>query len=504
MTDYICISATFLDARYHGRADRGQPEWPPSPLRLLQAIVAANGDRLEGDQDLEDALRWFECRRPPLIIAPPHEFAEPYCLSVPNNAMDLVGRAWARGNYFGTGDSSPATHRTMKTVRPVRLIGQPTVHFAWRLKGERSDERASAELIASAAERVAVLGWGIDLVAVRGQIMSTETVEGLAGERWDHWPSDGTAHLRTPVAGTLDELKARHAAFLRRMGPDGFSPVSPLARFDVVSYRRSTDPIGLPFALFELRHDDGAFCAYPQRNLIHIAGMVRHAAKRAMLQSPPFGVPEDWVERCVVGHRVESSESHRQFSYVPLPTIGHRHADQLIRRVMIVAHAGDERLLEHLAKHLAGSRLSPEDPDLFGEKGAPTLIRVRSDSVTRRYTQSASRWGTVTPVILPGHDDKRPEKTRRLIERALAHSRVEPSCSFEWSPWSSFAKSYSAHKYVVRDEVKTEVGYRRPDHLEGLTAVHLTLDFDRGVNVPGPFLVGAGRHYGLGLLAPLA
>ncbi len=41
MIRYLCISATFLDGRFHGRRDGGESEWPPSPLRLFQALVAA-------------------------------------------------------------------------------------------------------------------------------------------------------------------------------------------------------------------------------------------------------------------------------------------------------------------------------------------------------------------------------------------------------------------------------------------------------------------------------
>ena len=45
MPDYLCISIRFLGGAFHGRADHGEPEWPPSPLRLYQAIVAASAAR---------------------------------------------------------------------------------------------------------------------------------------------------------------------------------------------------------------------------------------------------------------------------------------------------------------------------------------------------------------------------------------------------------------------------------------------------------------------------
>jgi CRISPR-associated protein Csb2 len=120
--------------------------------------------------------------------------------------------------------------------------------------------------------------------------------------------------------------------------------------------------------------------------------------------------------------------------------------------------------------------------------------------VTRLYTKLASSWTTVTPVILPGHDDHKPEKTCKLIEKALAQSGIEQPCEFEWSAFSRFAKSLSAHKY---DKQKKPTGYIRPDHLNSQTAVHLTLKFKDDLKVPGPMVIGAGRHCGFGLMAAL-
>jgi hypothetical protein len=53
-------------------------------------------------------ILWLEGEQPPEIVAPPSEPGSAYRLSVPNNAMDLVGRAWSRGNTSGTGDANPA------------------------------------------------------------------------------------------------------------------------------------------------------------------------------------------------------------------------------------------------------------------------------------------------------------------------------------------------------------------------------------------------------------
>jgi CRISPR-associated protein Csb2 len=228
--------------------------------------------------------------------------------------------------------------------------------------------------------------------------------------------------------------------------------------------------------------------------------MVRHLAIAAMEKDPPEGVAGSWVETYVAGH-AEASFDHRQFSYLPLPSVGHEYTDPGVRRVMIAAPTGDEAWLDHLVRSLAGEQLKPLRGDEFAGGEPPLLVpmpRQARDRVVRWFTEPASVWHSFTPVILPGHDDHRPEKTRMLVERALRQSGIEQACEFEWSAFSRFAKSFSAHKY---DGQKRPQGYIRPGYLNGLTAVHVTLRFKDDIEMPGPLVIGAGRHCGFGLMA---
>jgi CRISPR-associated protein Csb2 len=150
---------------------------------------------------------------------------------------------------------------------------------------------------------------------------------------------------------------------------------------------------------------------------------------------------------------------------------------------------------------LAGAQLEAERGDEFAGCDPPLLVpmpRRARDGVIRCYTEPAHVWHSFTPVILSGHDDHKPEKTRALIERTLRQSGIDQPCEFEWSAFSRFAKSYSAHKY---DAQKRPQGYFRPGYLNSLTAVHLTLRFKEDLQVPGPLVIGAGRHCGFGLMA---
>ena len=166
---------------------------------------------------------------------------------------------------------------------------------------------------------------------------------------------------------------------------------------------------------------------------------------------------------------------------------------------MIAAPVGDDAWLEHLARRLAGRQLKPENGDEFGEEGPPTLMRVYRDKVARQYTGAANQWGSVTPVILPGHHDHKPAKTRKLIEAALAQSGSEQPCTYEWSAFARFRNSLSAHKYD-RDK---RANFYLPSYLQSRSVVHLTLTFNDEVKVSGPLIIGAGRHCGFGLMAAI-
>jgi CRISPR-associated protein Csb2 len=488
---YLLLSVRWLDDRYHGLLDReGPPEWPPSPYRLFQAIVAGIARRGELDSDLGASLAWLQTLEPPLIVAPNSRPGQVVTRFVPNN----------------DGDKKPIRQDrlTDKTSRPTLMLDSPVIHYIWSInKCDSGMEKA----IRDAARSLTTFGWGIDMAYADAQLIGHDKIKELFGVRW--YPRKGVLQenglLRVPVVhpdtqeNTLSDLRRAHQSAVGRI--EHGKPLNTVIKpkiFDRVFYESTESPIGRPYIVFELRRGDGTFFPYPQNSLVHVAGMVRHLAIEAMKQSPPENVNDDWVETYVAGHAPQGYAQHRQFSYLAIPSIGLIHTDPAIRRVMIAAPPGDERLLLHLAMHLTGRQLKPT-PETKIEY-PPTLERVRDGKVVALYVEPSNVWASVTPVILPGHDDHKPDKTRKLIQIALAQSGIEQCCEFEWSASSQFRKSLSAHKY---DRQNRQIGYIRPHHLLTQTAVHLKLRFKGGVKVPGPLAIGAGRHCGLGIFARL-
>jgi CRISPR-associated protein Csb2 len=416
--------------------------------------------------------------------------------------------AWRHGNN----DASIASHRIEKDVRPHRVetIGDklPTLHYLYTLDAANVDPGALLSAIRPSVRSIHCLGWGIDQVIADVTLFESGSKK-IEGERWSPTPRGGR-RLRVHRNGSLDALAARHESFLKRLDQGDWTPVPPLSATDQLRYRRDTDPLPRPHAVFKLIDADDDTYRHPHSKLVHIAGMVRHLAIDAMKRNPPLSIkdPGPWIERYVAGHRDPAEKlvhlPHAQLSYIPLPSIGHHHTDPAVRRLMIVAPIGDEEILEHVCQCLDGLRLKPERrSDL---RGTVFLRRTHNDNVASFYThsnsdhQGYSRWASVTPVILPGFDDCKPDKTRKLIEKALAQSDVDQLCEFAWSKFSHFPKMLPSYKYDIRMQMG-ERGYIRPSYLLNQAAVHLTLEFSANARIPGPITIGSGRHCGFGLMA---
>ncbi|MCC7406880.1 MAG: type I-U CRISPR-associated protein Cas5/Cas6 [Phycisphaeraceae bacterium] len=505
MTSYFHVTARFLNPRFHGRGDGGEPEWPPSPLRLYQALVAAASARWHLPNDLDQAdraLNILESRPAPVIVAPGIRIGEKYRLYVPDNAMDLVAGDWVRGR-----GASIASYRTEKNVQPVHLLEGDAVHYLWQLPKSDAQFLQCLEALSTIAVSVTHLGWGVDIVAADASVIDQVHMDQLPGHRWRPTPG-GANVLRVPKAGTLEALRHRHQAFLDRLPtPDSFKPVPPLTTFDVVSYHRATDPLPRPFAAFSLLKPDGeGFQPFDAvRYATVVAGMVRHALARAAEEQQPFGWGQADVTSIIHGHNPDGGQARltadaKRFAYLPLPSIEKRGAEGpprhvgMIRRVIITGRPGMGPEIDWVRRALSGLELIDEQT---GEVKALLSLIPSSDSNVRRYIGPSSTWTTVTPVIIPGFDDHRVDKIERLIRKSLLHAGLPPevvkSAELDWRGVG----------YMPGLDLASR--YRRPRNASEAPVRHVKVRFvapDGGpLSLQGPLSLGSGRYRGLGLFA---
>jgi CRISPR-associated protein Csb2 len=534
MASHFGLSIRFLDPAFHGRRDGGAPEWPPSPLRVFQSLVAAAAARWRAEALAplaQSALRWLEAQVVPTLIAPSvadGRVASGYCLSVPNNAMDVVAKAWCRGNDSNSGDANPATHRTMKNVRPTRLLGGDTVHYLWALADPLTEEvRGHVSALCDIARGMVALGWGVDMVVAHGAIASDEQAGALSGERWLPSAEAADDGLRVPARGTLDALIQRHERFLSRLRPDGvFTPPPPLSSYLTFNYRRATDPAPSPVAAFSLLQVDASgFRAFDTaRSALTVAGMMRHATRLAATRS---GWPEPKINAFILGHGESKGDAKhlavgpRRFAYLPLPSIERRGQGKTriasVRRGLVTAFAdGCEAEITWARRTLSGQPLIDES------KKQPVSLLSQlpaTDNVVRQYTRLAATWATVTPVVVPGYDD--PSHYRRRLKRATSadeqkrlldclSERIEALLRKAITQ-AGFSAALAAHADLEWRKVGFWPGsdladrYGVPNHIRRFPRYHVRLHWrdenEQPVQVAGPVCLGAGRFLGLGLFA---
>jgi CRISPR-associated protein Csb2 len=529
MPENLCITVRFAYPTFHGRGDSGEPEWPPSPLRLFQSLVAAAAARFGNAERFRDyavaAFEWLAGLHSPTVVAAPGTVGTPFRIAVPNNDMDLVAGAWAKRV---APKKQPAELKTLKPVRPMHIGGGgefPAVHYVWQVaEADRPGCDRYKELLFAAAHDLVALGWGTDLAIGHGRMVGPEEVSALKGERWEPTGESAAVQLRVPTPATFDALVARYAEFRDRLGEEGFRPVPPLTAFAVVGYRRPTDTAGRPFAAFELRTIDfERFRPFDAtRNACSVAGMVRNALAGLARQMRPFGWTDGDINACVHGHTPDGEhpargpDADRRFAYLPLPSIERRGSAgavvTAIRRVLVVGPPDHDRQVAW-ARVLSGQELTPlgNTPPAALRLIDKSPAALRSDANLGPYVATAAVWSTVTPVVMPGHDDpgklrqrlekmRDPQAKKRLLLRIERRAETLLRKAFEQAGLPAElvrAATLEWRSTGFRPGVDLAHRYRVPESPKKLPTCHVRVKFP--VPICGPLAVGAGRYRGMGV-----
>lgn len=502
MRRILLISVRFHDGRYHGTGD-----WPPSPARLFQALVAGIGQEGPLNDDASEHLEWLEGLDPPVIAAPiwtpgmtiPKHF-------IPNNDLDAHG---------GHASNLGKTRRDFKVWKPKLFDQEAVFHYAWQFD-ETDDSVTHAHRIIEYAERLYQLGRGIDLAWATGEILDPQQLEELLSTY------RGVVHRRTggsngttlacPQKGSLESLKDRHEKMSQRfvVQGDGRTPKlqftqAPKPRFTMTVYDSPPNQ-----KVFELRSGttESEFVAWPLDRIAELVMAIRDGMVTKLKLALPDQEPQ--IEKCLVGRKANGQDDAPKSARVrilPLPSIGFAHVDCAIRRVLIEVPGGCLVRTDDIMWSVSGLAL-----DLANVQGC-ILTPSLDTSMLRHYVledQPCRRWRTITPAALPEVARRRRiDPNRRLAEAKTGEERAAEQQR------AASAVIQAIRHAEIRSGVDSVRVQREPFDAHGERVEsfapgtrfqkerlwHVELVFSEPLS--GPLVIGDGRYYGLGILVPV-
>lgn len=458
------ITVEWLDGTYHGR------EWPPSPFRMYQAMLAGAAVHRRGNRAFEAALRHLETLSPPLITAPRASARVPVTAAVPNNDGDRVLALLAKGKR----DRARAVREKAVTLRARRARSfDGAVTYDWQATALTGEHLPG---IATAAACVSALGLGIDVAIARADLV--ERPVQAHGVRYVPSPT-GRRTLNVPYPGAFDDLETRYRALRGRIVDGVVAPVRESAP-RTARYACELDLPAIRCEAFALRSPDDRPLAVEGTRAMEIAAMVRHAIGGAARRA---GLGDATISE-LMGHG-----NGGRIRVQPLPSVGYRDADGRIRRVMLTAPMRvDEEDWIDVVSRLRGELLTPLGQRLAVGALAPVAA---SDPTVDRYRGEARCWTSATPVVLPGLDHRRGRpRPHRSVRRLLRHAGI-PESLLESATMEPAARlAGSAHP----------ARYARPRHLADYPCQHMSVRWKSPVT--GPLALGVGSGYGLGLFLP--
>jgi CRISPR-associated protein Csb2 len=547
--------------------DRASAEWPPHPARVFSALVASwsEHDPDDGQAAREEfaALEWLELQPPPALscsdawprtvmthfvpvndpsLLPASLLQErsrldtalQACLAAELLAADTMSspaarrqaqraraesdraasryrqaceRAFAESAATDSGRETarsllPDTRVRQARTFPSLALADPVVHLCWP-EAQPGAHLAALERLAARLGRV---GHSSSLVHARW-------VDSAPAPNWIPYP-EGELLLRVPAPGQAQRLEA---AFARHRGTE--PRVLP---FRAQRYRRADEPGAAPAVAASRQLDPGDWVvlrcvggsALPLTRCTDLAQAVRGALMRHA-QGP---VPES-----LSGHGPDGEPSRSAHLMVlPLPHVGHRHADGAIKGLALLLPRGADvlarrQVLQALGRWEEHARAENGEDD----EDAPTLHvglgnEVRID-VQRQvwgnpglaalrastWCEPASEWLSVTPVALdrnPGNLFSQDPAARDRAFAAAAETiaaacirmglpRPEQVTILPSGTWPGGAKAARFPPFPAQAGKVRRV------------KVHARLQF--GTRVAGPLVLGAGRFQGLGLFRPV-
>lgn len=530
----LAIEVELLRGRYAATAhnDRGCSEWPPHPARFFSALVAALHDHEEVDQAERAALLWLEHQSAPSLCVDPESRVgrrQVQDVYVPVNDVTLgldtairsaeealqqadgaskrraaerkLATARSAPNVVETAPSDKALktaiallpERRTRQVRtfPVAIPETPTFAFLWR-DADATEHRGALERLCA---RVTRLGHSSSLV--RCNVVDRDISPTLV-------PSDdGDTILRVIGAGQLERLErafAHHQGVESRVLPARPQRYSASSKI-VIPTTHAESVFSTDWVIFER--------VGGSRPVSSRSTDLARALRGALLEQHG----DKSLPATLSGHAESVPTERPHVAFVPLPFVGHEHADGAIMGCALVLPrelpTSDRETLLRLV-----ARWEKERAD---ERGTLTLaggtlppFRVRRVDVSAKrslspelWCRASTRFITVTPIALdknPGNLRSNQDGTAR--KAALeAQQSISDACVRVVGVRPVSVEVSLAPLLAGAQHVRNFLPWPGRPGRTPRVRVHADIRFEERVR--GPLLLGAGRYFGLGLCLPV-
>jgi len=553
----LAIEVELLTGRYAATEhnDRSRAEWPPHPARFFSALVAALHDREPMDEAEREALLWLERQDSPqldvdLNVGESVGRREVRAVFVPVNDVTLIGDPELRlrelrgklAELEGQEQASEIVAETKKTRKAVEdekkklakliaaqqtVLANPSKEDLKRSAGLLPDRRNRQErtfpvvvperacftfawveaepskhlqALRQLCDRVTRLGHSSSLV--RCAIVERPIKPTLV-------PQDGGEHvLRVVGPGQLERLEqayARHRAVDARVLP---------ARPQRYGQPVDDNP-KLPRSVFTndwivLERIGG------QRPLASRGSDLAVALRRALIEIHG----RENLPPVLSGHDSNGDRSSLpHLAFVPLPWVGYEHADGSVQGMALVyPHSIASTDREHLLRLLARWELERGDANngyaielgTPADLGRPIHLLLRRVEVPNKVSLNATRWCTsssrfitATPIALDRHPGNLRSNFARTANKAAAEAEAAISDACEWIglPRPSSVSVSLAPLLPGAQHVQQYSPWPPRPGKTRRARIHAEIVFSQMVR--GPVLIGAGRHFGLGLCLPI-
>lgn len=512
----LLISVRFHDGRYHGTGN-----WPPAPARLFQALVAAAAQ--PSLDSARAALKCLEKLDAPVIAAPRKVDGQPnFKLFVPNNDLDAYG-----GDIRRIAKVRTAT----KKIKPRLFDASVPLIYIWRFDGDD----AHAKRIREIADGLYQLGRGVDMAWADAEVLDDDAAaeaklveyRGVIYRPSEGKNSSGGTVLDCPEQGSLESLEDCYEANAKR-----FTHIrnekgktvrtefanAPQPRFRLVTY--NSPPMRLLFDLRRTTDAGSPFAPWPLKNAAALVLKLRDGAVdklKKLNRAAPFD--EGTISKVLISRDATEADKALRVRIVPLPSIGHPHADRSIRRVLVEVPPDCPIRADDVAWAFAG--LVTASHGINAETGEITaqdysieqLVSADDDSQLKHYGISedaiSSRvWRSVTPLALP--TARRRMDTAQVKERARNGSERQAEYRSAIHGVMQALRHAGLRHRVVNVRVQREPFETKGERAEAFSdgtrfsrhqLWHVEIEFVEPVSAM--VVLGNGRYVGLGLMAPV-